>query len=452
MIFKNNINMMTKEEMLMVEINEFKASNKLKLMQEGENYYGSQNSTILKRETKRNASDAEKPNNKLVHSFFKNQVDEKVGYLLSNEATISSEDENYSETVRELLGEYFNYDLIKLGENASISGISWLYVYINEKGEFKYKVIPSRQCVPIWVDSDHTKLEAMLRVYEIVVYEGKEKKTVTKVEYCTDVETIFYVIYKGKLILDIEKNEGKPLPHYYLNNSSKGWGKVPYIPFKNNNREMTDLIPIKTLIDGYDMSRSDVSNYLDEVQNLIYILTGYGGQDKNQFISDLNYYRAIMLEDSEGGVSTLNPTVDINAAREHFEQLKRDINEFGQSYSKDLDKIGNAPSGEALKMLFQSLDLKCNKMEAEFKKGFEKLLYFINQYKNTSGTAKITFNRNILINKTAKINQCASSKGLVSDRTILANHPWVTDIEYELEELQKQKEELQKQFGNYKDE
>ena len=137
--------------------------------------------------------------------------------------------------------------------------------------------------------------------------------------------------------------------------------------------------------------------------------------------------------------------MDITALREHYEQLKRDLIEDGQSINKDLDKFGSAPSGVALKFMYSGLDLKCNVLETEFKMAFENLLYFINIYLSESGQGvyenidvDIIFNRDMEINQTEVITNCVNSKGTISDKTIIANHPWVSDVEEEEKALEEQ--------------
>ena len=93
---------------------------------------------------------------------------------------------------------------------------------------------------------------------------------------------------------------------------------------------MPDIKFVKSLIDGYDLGRSEAANYMDEVKNLIFVLKGYGGQNLSAFIKQLNEDRAILIDDAEdGGVDTLTPQMDITALREHYEQLNRDIVESG---------------------------------------------------------------------------------------------------------------------------
>ena len=56
-------------------------------------------------------------------------------------------------------------------------------------------------------------------------------------------------------------------------------------------------------------------------------------------------------------------------------------------------------------------------------------------------------NRDILMNEGDIINNCKNSVGILSDETIVANHPWVDDPAEELERLKQQKEENMETFG-----
>jgi len=441
---------MTIEDILYDEIQEFNASDKRAWMVIGDKYYRCENDIYNRRITRKTENgeiiDYSKANNKLAHGFVKNLVDEKIGYLLTKDYSLKCDNEEYIEKVKDVLGKYFQYTLTRLGYEASNKGIAWLQIYINERGKFGMMIIPAEQCVPLWKDNTHTELDGMIRYYVQTVYEGREKKQITHVEYYTDKETYFYVLNGDHLIPDIEQHEGGPILHYKKGEEDRSWGKVPFIAFKNNFLEYPDVKFIKSLVDSYDKSRSDIDNFIEETKNLVYVLKGYGGQDLSEFMKDLNYYRAIKIDDPEyGGVDTLTPKIDIEAAKEHFEQLKRDINEFGQGVPKDLDKFGNSPSGTALKFLYSGLDLKCNHLEVEFRQAFNQLLYFINVYLAENGQGnyeneyvELIFNRDIQINETEAITNAQNSKGIISDKTIIANHPWVSDVEAELAQIEKE--------------
>lgn len=100
------------------------------------------------------------------------------------------------------------------------------------------------------------------------------------------------------LIPDIEQHEGGPILYYKKGEEGRSWGKVPFfIAWKNNFLEYPDVKFIKSLVDSYDKSRNDIDDYIAETKNLVYVLKGYGGQNLSEFMKDLNYYRAIKIDD-----------------------------------------------------------------------------------------------------------------------------------------------------------
>lgn len=453
MEFNNSVNALTQEEWLRIEMEEFLKSKERALMLSGENYYRTEND-ILKRkmfryENEQPVEDETKTNNKLAHGFMHTLVDDKVNYLLTKPYTMSCEDESFLSSVQKLLGKRFQKRLSRLGTECSNKGIAWLHPYVSSNGEFKTMLIPSEQCKPIWSDNDHEDLEGMIRIYDVEVYEGKQRKYETKVEYHTADGVTYYVKKDNQLILDAEMYLDTPEEapdeqgHFSTGEEQKSWGKVPFIAFKNNDFELPDLQFVKTLVDNYDITRSDVANLLEDIKNIIFALRGYGGESLSEFMHNLSYYRAVKL-DEDGGLDKIESTINIEAAKTHFEQLKKDIFDFGQGVDKNSDKLGNSPSGIALKFIYSGLDLKCNALEDWFKWGFEQLIYFVNRYLEEIGQPVsdkeivITFNRDIAINESQAITDCQNSQGVISQKTIVKNHPWVDDLEEELTQIEQE--------------
>lgn len=439
-------------------INKFMSSSQRIMMLTGERYYRVDNDIkdrkIVRKVNGYNHEETWKANNKLAHANYKNQVDEKIAYLLTKPVTFKPTDnesgDKYVDLVKDILGKYFQYQLSRLGYEASNKGIAWLHVYIDPDGQLKTMVIPAEQCIPVWKDKNHEELEAMIRVYQATVWKYDHEEEITNVEVWTADSVSYYRLNGQMLIYDMDQSmdQNGPVAHYRNGEGWNVWNKVPFIPFKNNQTEIPDIQFVKTLLDGYDLSRSEAANYVEEVKNLIFVLKGYGGQDLAEFMKQINEDRAIPIDDpEEGGVDTITPQMDITALREHYEQLKRDLIEGGQSVNKDLDKFGTAPSGVALKFMYSGLDLKCNLMEAEFKIAFETLLYFVDEYLQITGKGsfknidvELVFNRDMAINQTEQIENCTNSKGTISDKTIIAHHPFVSDVEEELKALEEQKE------------
>lgn len=447
--------MLTREELIKIYIDEFEVSTERLLMIKGEKYYKAENDILdramYRYENERPVVDETKPNHRLSHAFMHQLVEDKINYLLTKPFTMECKDETYLDTVKEILGKRFQKRLSQLGTECSNKGISWLYNYVNSKGEFQLMIIPSEQVIPIWVDNDHEELEAIIRYYLVEVYEGKQKKYITKIEYHTPNGVEYYIRdMSGNVILDAEMyldqgdDESIMVPHFKVGEIAGSWERVPFTPWKNNDFELPDLQFVKTIIDDYDLTRSDVSNLLTEIKEIIYALRGYGGESLSEFMRDLAYYKAVKL-DEDGGVDKVEHTINIDAAEKHYQQLKKDVYDFGQGVDKSSDKLGNSPSGIALKFIYSGLDLKCNAMEENFKWAFEQLLYFVSKYlevskKGTLSDEEVTiiFNRDIAINESQTITDCQNSKGVISDKTIIANHPWVEDVEEELKQIEKE--------------
>ena len=51
------------------------------------------------------------------------------------------------------------------------------------------------------------------------------------------------------------------------------------------------------------------------------------------------------------------------------------------------------------------------------------------------------------VNETDVINNARNSDGLISKRTILQNHPWVKDVDEELDQLDAEKKAAMEDFG-----
>lgn len=436
------------EERVRVLINEFIDSSRYSWMKIGSRYYRVDND-IMKPLTKEQREDY-KSHNQLAHAKYKSMVDEKVSYLLSKPYTLGHPNKKYLETIKAIL-ENLRYTVFKLGYESSNKGIGWLQVYLDEKGEFKTMIIPSEQCIPVWRDSNHDYLDHMIRAYTEIVWQGNVRVPVTSVEVWSANGVKYYRLVNDMLVPDPRKaldEYNGPTAHYKKDGMWTNWGRVPFVPFKNNIIEFPDIKFIKSLIDGYDHSRSETANYVDDAINYLVFVYGYGGGDKGKFMKNLKEYRMALMDDkAEGGVDIATPPTDVSSIKEHYEQLKRDICEDGQSINKDLDKFGSAPSGVALKFLYSGLELKANSMAQEYQESFVALQYFINHYlkeKNQQldeSPIEVTFNVDMKSDETETITNCSNSRGVISDETILANHPWVKDAEEELKKLKEQSDE-----------
>ena len=393
--------------------------------------------------------------NVMNHDFFGLLVDEKINYLLGKEPTFESDNDAYTDAVQSILGKSYLYDLQYLAREASIKAIAWYQFYINEEGKAALMVIPSEEVIPVWTDKRHVELDMLIRRYPVTFYEGLNKKTIYKLEIYDKEHVYFYEEEDGILRIDSEKylnvEDGAEYGHFNFNNESYSMGRVPFVWCKNNATEKSDLIKVKDLIDKYNCNRQRQDDMLEGFKNFLINVKNYAGGDMNEASLKDMLEKRMIFTDGDGGVEIFTPNIDTAANDSHNQTLKDDIILFGQSVDRNKMTTGNSASGIALKMLYAGLDLKCNGLEAELNLMFDTLQYFIKEYLKLTGVAvadtddvNIVFNRDVAMNESEAINMCKASVGVISKRTIVSNHPWVTDLEDELKELENEnKSELE---------
>ena len=60
----------------------------------------------------------------------------------------------------------------------------------------------------------------------------------------------------------------------------------------------------------------------------------------------------------------------------------------------------------------------------------------------------VIFNRDMMMDEGQIIENIRNSEGILSDETLIGQHPWVDDAQAELERLEKQKQKEQEEFEN----
>jgi len=375
--------------------------------------------------------DTEATNHRVSHNWHKILVDQKVAYLLGRPPLISAEDKQFARHLNALLDETWADRLQELAKNASNKGVEWLMPFIDAAGSFRHIIVPAEQCVPIYETDYEEELVAMLRYYPAVV--GGETKT--RAEWWT-AEGVSTYIETEAGVYELESEDG----HFLMNETPMGWGRVPFVEFPNNTDRFADLKYYKEQIDVYDIIVSDLANDLTDVQKLIFVLKGYGGQSLAEFLQNLRYYRAIQVDTEAGaGVETLSADPPITAIDSSLDRLEENIFLFGQGVNVKTDKFGSAPSGIALKFLYTLLDLKSNIMARRFSVAIKTLCWFAARYLEIKGVGtfdphgvKITYNKSLLINDLELSQIAESSMGVISQETIVAHHPWVEDVQVEM--------------------
>lgn len=437
------------------EIREFKKSEQYHNIQEGEQYYRNRSSVQHKTNDVANRS-----NTKIERPILKKLVDQKANYLLSKPFTVDTASKNYGDALNKVFDQRFRRQIKSLGKGAVKSGIAWIQPYF-DGGSLAFMRIPSTEIIPLWKDSERTKMSAFIRFYDQTVYIGVRKHTVTHAEFWWPggvkrfKTTPFSGVGAGDFSIDKDYGEEEndyTEPHFTVNNNAYNWEEVPIAWLKYNEEELPLCYFLKEMIDDINWQNSVTADVLRDVAKFIYILKNYGGQDLGEFIKDLKEHLAIKVS-TDGGVDKLQADLNIDAIMAFLESERRDIYDFAAAVDTKDPELGNA-SGTAINFRYMDLDADCDSLGTELKETFQRLKLFIDVYLQLTGQGNFTneefdiiFNMDLPVNETDIINNARNSEGLLSKRTILQNHPWVPDADEELARLDEEKKAAMAEFG-----
>lgn len=456
---------MTDEQFIIAEINRFRRSKRFHDMIAGDNYYEGKHDILHKKRTA--IGDDGKltvienlPNNKIVDNQYRKMVNQKSNYLVGQPFVVQCENQVYLDALKPIiLSKKFLKMLKELAKDALNGGIGWIYPFYNEQGEFTLKRLEPYEIIPMWKDADHTVLDAAVRVYEVLAYEGKNEKVITKVEVFNPDGLYYFELNNGNLIPE----EPYYSPYFTVTDHEGiaqefNWIKIPLIPWKYNAGEVPLITMCKSLQDGLNKIESQWEDQMEEdPRNTIMVLVNYDGQNLGEFRRNLAQYGAVKvrsMDGSHGDVKTLQIQVNAENYKSIIEQFKKAIVENCMGYDAKDDRVGSNANEMNLKSMYSDIELDTNDMETEFQSAFEDLLWFINCHLANTGAGdfegeelEIIFNRDIMVNESVIINDIKNSVGILSDETLVAQHPWVDDPEAEMERVKKQKEENMDLYG-----
>lgn len=427
-----------------------------------ERYYNNDNDIHYREPKNRDKTpDADKPidnpmrtaDNKIALGFYPLLVDQKSAYMFTAPPVFDAGNKEANEIIVAALGDSYAKNAQALCVSASNAGVAWVHYWKDGNNKFRWAPVPAEQIIPVWSPKLDHDLLAVLRTYKEFDDNGDAFDVY---EYWTEKECQAFRKRAGDSVDDgltyypmfaPDNETGDILRHDF--------GRVPFIPFRNNAKMSNDLDRIKQLIDAYDKTYSGYMDDLEDVQEVIFVLTNYGDADLKKFLEDLKYYKTISVDnqggDDKSGVSTLTIDIPVEAREKMLELTRKMIFTMGQGVDPEQQGL-NQTSGEAMKFVYSLLELKAGKTETEFKLGFNELIRAILQFSGKSAENIIqTWTRTSIKNDSELVEMCSKSTGIISRKTILLNHPFVEDAETEEKQLEEDAKKAAERMDIYKD-
>lgn len=405
------------------------------------------------------------PNNRVVDNQYAKMVDQKANYICGKPITFDVKNSEYGAALAKVFGKHFQRTMRIVAERALTGGKAWVYPYYTDSGDLSLAVLPAHEVLPFWSDTDHTELDCAVHLYPVYVYDPTGcESIIEKVEVYHAGGVDRFIWDSGSLKPDNDAASGAYVTAVDSRTQKQrdlNWAKIPLVCFKASHTEAPLLNRVKCLQDALNLMLSNYVNSMEEdVRNTVLVIHNYDGEDLGEFRRNLATYGAVKvrtMDGSDGAVDTLEIAVNSDNCKAIIDLLKKTIIENAMGYDAKDERMSGTPNQMNIQSMYSDIDLDANGMETEFQAAFEDLLFFVNAHLANTGVGNydgeevaVIFNRDILINEGEAIDNCGKSRGIISDETILKQHPWVDDPEKELERLRAEKEQAVSDMDEYR--
>ena len=376
-------------DMILNLINQDLLSDKKQKAKIGERYYEAEHDirdykVYYVDDDGRLVEDTNRSNIKVSHPFFTELVDQKAQYLLSGKDSYVKSD---NPELQKELDKYFNDDfkdeLQELVTGASVKGFDYIYGKKNADDRLEFSYADGMGVIEVRAkDNGNPEDDKDYIIYHYLDTQQTERgiKEVVKIEVWDKDKTYYYQSLKGitgktkkgesGLMLDPDAKIN-PRPHVVYKEGNKYYGNgLDYIPFwrlDNNRKQMSDLKPIKALIDDYDLMSCGLSNNLQDISEGVYVVKGFAGSSLTELQQNIKAKKIVGVG-KEGDVDIRTINIPYDARKTKLELDEKNIYRFGMGLNTAGLKDTSATTNLAIKAAYALLDLKCNKLESKLKR------------------------------------------------------------------------------------
>lgn len=410
-------------------INRFRMNEEPRLKRYKNYYDGLQ--AILNKQYK----DETKPCNKTVTNYCKNIVDSYCGYI-ATPGFISYQSAEDIEVVMDILryNDYQAEDSDFLLD-ALVYGTAAELMYLDGSGQTRFRLINPTNCFGIFDDSLSGDLMYFVRMYKVSDWDESD---LYNVDVYSDYDVKHYKMNGTNGYLQFISEE----PHYF----SQCPANIFTLP---DEKSIFDCII--SLQDAINELLSDEIDDYSAFCDAYLALTGVDADADD--IQMMKENRVLILP--EGAVASW---LTKNASDAQVENILKRIHDsiYRVAQCPDFSSesfVGGVSSGIAIKYRLTGMETRAGKIEASMKKALQRRIEIICGIASLKlGEAvfrdvQIDFKRNIPEDETSVINLVNALKGTVSDATLLAQLPFISDVNAELEALQEQKAANMELYG-----
>lgn len=376
-----------------------------------ERYYLGKHNILM-----RQMADDTQPNNKVVINYPSLICDSYASYLVGTPIVYNGDEQlasvlNYNDVADEDL---------EIATDANIFGFAIEQLYSDEDGQIRFTRVSPKETILICDNSIQHNMRAGIKFFPIDNY-------TFAVEVYDKEKISIYTASTGLSELHLTEER----PHYFKD--------VPFVEYINNEYRQSSFEQVMGLIDGLEKLASDEVNTFEQFCDCYMILKNVVAEAED--IQQMKQNRVLLL-DSDSDASYLTKQVNIEQITSLKNEFVKNIHKISCVPDMSDENFANNASGVAIRYKILAFENQTAKKERKFKKGLQRRLELINNILSITGKAyldtQIIFTRNLPVNELEIAQEVNMLRGLVSNKTLLAQLPFVDDIETELSQIQEE--------------
>lgn len=406
--------------------------NTLPKLQKWGNYYNGKHVILNK-----SYADKSKECNHIVTNYCKIVTDTYSGYICGKPVSYTS-NQNIDD-VQDCIN-YNDSDAEDMAwcTNALIYGVGYELQWIDKYSQVRYSQVNPLNAFAIYDNTLDCDLLYFVRWYKRDNFDDND---IFNIEVYSDKTVKTYQAHGLGGALELISEE----QHYF--------NDVPVSVFYLNETEENIFNCIITLNDAYNELQSSEIDDFNAWVDAYLTLTGVDADSED--IASMKANRVLILP--EGATANwLTKNTNDTQITNMLENIKKNI--FKVTACPDMsDETFLAQSGTALAYKLVGFENVASGIVSRFTKAIQRRIELICNVLNLKATdaiwrdISINFVRNLPVNLTEIVQLVNALKGSVSDATLLAQLPFITDVQAEIEAVQKQKEANMSlySFGNF---
>lgn len=380
-----------------------------------------------------------KPCNRIVTNFCKSIVDNFQGYLTGIDITYTSDEDI------EGLQDILNYNDVsnedsELLKQALIYGVAYEICYVDEDGKQRFNIIDSRDVFPIYYNTLTQDLAGVVYFWLIDN---------------TDVSKGYYVDVYSKDGKKTYKTQSMFSSLVLLDESEYFYNQIPVSVFPLNKEEVSVFDCVLTLQDAYNTLISSEVDDFEAFCDAYLVLKGLHIDADEAY--KIRTHRILDLGDgnTDADAKYLTKNIADTQIENMLTNIKNNIHKISCCPDFADNAFGTA-SGIAMKYKLLGFENRSGAIEKQMVKALQKRLELLcsiisltdgGEGEQTWRDIQIIFTRNIPSDMSDILTTVNGLRGLVSDKTLLSQIPFIQDVDTELEAIAEQKAQNMELYG-----